>query len=66
MANNETEQLTAAPSAGVADEMEGKAGASLKEPGAVSADAAPITQSVDSTPAAPVFTVSGELQPAYG
>lgn len=64
MANNENEQLTAAPSAGVADEMEGKAGASLKEPGAVSADAAPITQSVDSTPAAPVFTVNG-LQFAY-
>lgn len=64
MANNENEQLTAAPSAGVADEMEGKAGASLKEPGAVSADAAPITQSVDSTPTASVFTVSG-LQFAY-
>ena len=48
MANNENEQLTAAPSAGVADEMEGKAGASL----------------TDSTPAAPVFTVSG-LQFAY-
>lgn len=64
MANNENEQLTAAPSAGAADEMEGKAGASLKEPGAVSVDAAPITQSVDSTPAAPVFTVSG-LRFAY-
>ena len=43
MANNENEQLTAAPSAGVADGMEGKAGASL----------------TDSVPAAPVFTVSG-------
>ena len=43
MANNENEQLTAAPSAGAADEMEGKAGASL----------------TDSVPAAPVFTVSG-------
>lgn len=43
MANNENEQLTAAPSAGAADEMEGRAGASL----------------TDSVPAAPVFTVSG-------
>lgn len=42
MANNENEQLTAAPSAGAADEMEGRAGASL----------------TDSVPAAPVFTVS--------
>lgn len=43
MANNENERLTAAPSAGVADEMEGKAGDSL----------------TDSVPAAPVFTVNG-------
>ena len=64
MANNETEQLTAAPSAGADYEAAGKSGVGSAEPAAASAGAAPIVESAGSEPAAPVFTVNG-LQFAY-
>lgn len=64
MANNENEQLTAAPSAGADYEAAGKSGVGSAEPAAASAGAAPIVESAGSEPAAPVFTVSG-LQFAY-